>query len=511
MAFFQRKARTARPRNANFKPGVEQLEMRAVPAVTVGLAAGVLTVNGTTGNDSIVLKQANGLVSVDGVATTFAASSINSVVVNAGAGNDTVSLSGLKAQPWTKPVSVTSAGGDDTVRLLDGRNVYVGGTNQTLTTDATGLTKLNTKALDWFDLNIHDTALRQLLKTDYVDSALNRTEMLAVFKQVEKDGTVSSTEFNDLKTVANNGALFGTFTYVTDLTRDVVLGNAANAHYQGTTLGNLAAGSTSTQLDKLVGKWFLGADHPDAHYSGMTVTYATAAGTLFGTGGPKYTDVHQGAVGDCYFVATLGEIALRSPSTIQNMFIVNGDGTYAVRFYQNGTARWVTVDSQLPTYGGGYFLYANMGSQVTSSSNVLWVALAEKAYAQMNEAGWLRPSSWGGGTNSYTGIAGGLFSDVALQVANHAASSYIVNGTADATSLNTAVTAGKFVGFATVGTPTDSRLVGNHQYIVVGYNNTTKTVTLFNPWGLNNGSSKPGLVDLNLSQLSGNFSYWTVA
>ena len=57
----------------------------------------------------------------------------------------------------------------------------------------------------------------------------------------------------------------------------------------------------------------------------------------------------------------------------------------------------------LPTYSGGWFLYANMGDHASSSSNVLWVALAEKAYAQMNEAGWLRPASWGGGTNSYDG------------------------------------------------------------------------------------------------------------
>src|SRR5439155_18928534 len=124
--------------------------------------------------------------------------------------------------------------------------------------------------------------------------------------------------------------------------------------YQGTTLGNLTAGSTGAKLNNLVHKWFLGADHPNASYSGITVTYTTAAGTLFGSGGPQYTDVHQGAVGDCYFVATLGETALRSPSTIQNMFVVNGDGTYSVRFYQSGVAHWVTVDSQVPTYSGGW-------------------------------------------------------------------------------------------------------------------------------------------------------------
>ena len=68
----------------------------------------------------------------------------------------------------------------------------------------------------------------------------------------------------------------------------------------------------------------------------------------------------------------------------------------------------------------------------------------------------------------------------------------------------------KLVGFASKSSPTDSRIVGGHQYTVVAYNNTTKTVTLFNPWGLNNGSAHPGLVDLHLSQLAGSFDYWSV-
>lgn len=512
MAWFKRLSRTARTQKAKFTPSFEQLEMRDVPAVTIGLASGVLTIAGSSGNDSIVLKQSLGNVSVNGVTGSYAASSINSVVINDGGGNDTVSLVGLKAQPWSKAVTVNSSSGEETATLLDGRTAFFGGANQKLQISSAGGVLLNGKALDWFDLNVHDAALRQLLKTDYAaDHALSRAEMLAVFQQVEKDGTVSSNEYTDLKAVANNGSLFGSFTYVTDLTRSVVLSNAANAHYQGTTLGNLTAGSAATKLDKLVHKWFLGSDHPDASYSGLTVTYQASAGTLFGSSGPQYTDVHQGAVGDCYFVATLGEIALRSPSAIQNMFIVNGDGTYTVRFFQSGVAHYVTVDNQLPTYYGGYFLYANMGGWYTDSTNVLWVALAEKAYVQMNEVGWLRPSAWGGGTNAYSGIEGGYFGDVTRQVENHACSDYYVNGTSDATALSNAWNSGKQIGFASKTTPGDSRIVGNHQYVVVGYNSSTQTVTLFNPWGIDNGSQYPGLVSLTLSQLSSSFDFWSIA
>ena len=71
-------------------------------------------------------------------------------------------------------------------------------------------------------------------------------------------------------------------------------------------------------------------------------------------------------------MAALAEIAYRSPATITSMFIVNGDGTYTVRFYNNGKADYVTVDSQLPS---GY----------ASIANELWVGLAEKAWAQFYE------------------------------------------------------------------------------------------------------------------------------
>src|SRR3954464_5389175 len=113
MAWFQalstsaRKAKKKPLRNSSFQPSVERLESRDVPT-TAALSGGVLTINGTTGNDSIVLAQSSGQVSVSGVTTKFATSSINSVVINGGGGSDSISLSGLKAQPWTKPVTVNT-------------------------------------------------------------------------------------------------------------------------------------------------------------------------------------------------------------------------------------------------------------------------------------------------------------------------------------------------------------------------------------------------------------------
>src|SRR5437868_13069020 len=98
MAWGQRLSRTARTENkqrtrkTKFTPSLERLESRDVPTTAV-LSNGVLTITGTSGNDSIVLSQSNGRVQISGVTSTFATTSINSVVINDGAGSDSVSLS----------------------------------------------------------------------------------------------------------------------------------------------------------------------------------------------------------------------------------------------------------------------------------------------------------------------------------------------------------------------------------------------------------------------------------
>lgn len=64
--------------------------------------------------------------------------------------------------------------------------------------------------------------------------------------------------------------------------------------------------------------------------------------------GATYTDVDQGVLGDCYFIAALGAIAKSSVAAIQNMFIANGDNTWTVRFYAGSTPDYVTADRLLP-------------------------------------------------------------------------------------------------------------------------------------------------------------------
>ena len=119
--------------------------------------------------------------------------------------------------------------------------------------------------------------------------------------------------------------------------------------------------------------------------------YAAAAGTLFGPNGPSPADMWQGDLGDCYFLSSMGAISQSNPQAIRNMFLDNGDGTWTVRFYNNGVPDYVTVNSELPVdpSGGvimgevaGDLLFDGMEHTATDPNNVLWLELAEKAYAQ---------------------------------------------------------------------------------------------------------------------------------
>jgi len=87
----------------------------------------------------------------------------------------------------------------------------------------------------------------------------------------------------------------------------------------------------------------------------------------------------------------------------------------------------VTVNSQLPV-SGGKRVFDGAGASDSSSANVLWIPLLEKAYAQWSATGNAgRPSA----QNSYASLAGGWMADVDAQVLGHAASSYDLINSSD--------------------------------------------------------------------------------
>jgi hypothetical protein len=216
-----------------------------------------------------------------------------------------------------------------------------------------------------------------------------------------------------------------------------------------------------------------------AVYYADDALYSPASGTLFNsqTNQPSYLDVAQGDLADCWLLAGLAEVAARAPQDIVNMFTYDGTqvdngsvvDVYTVRFFNSsGVAQYVSVDTELPDSGGAFDHPVN---------GVLWVALAEKAYAEANAAGIVSTNVVG--ANDYNALNYGYPSWVLQAVTGRPASSFNI----DLTNIAAAWTAGDLICICT-STPTSPYIVGGHCYAVVGYDASSSTpFEVLNPWG----------------------------
>lgn len=377
----------------------------------------------------------------------------------------------------------------------------------------------------WIDQHIHDPAIRASVRQLDADYQLSRNDMVTIFQQVsthlyQQNRGLSTMEYGDLETLVHNAAFFQMPDYVHNLANKVVNFDPADAHFLGTALepGGLHAGSSAWELTALNAKWFLGLDRPALPDS--ATNYAWAAGTLFGNGA-NYRDVTQGSAADCWLIASLEETVIQAPQIINNMFIDNGDGTYTVRFFRptnnysvlgpHVTSEYVTVDRYLPADSSGRFVVANMGASLSDPSNKLWVALAEKAYAQLDESGWTgRPADQR--VNSYASLDWGYSSNALSQIAGHPATSGALAGML-ATTLESDFLAHRLITFDT-GATVANNVVPSHVYAMLGYfgSGANAVFVLANPWGTHavvNGQDG-SMLFLTLNQMVGaGFEAWT--
>jgi hypothetical protein len=312
---------------------------------------------------------------------------------------------------------------------------------------------------------------------------------------------MTASKFSTLQTFASELNTTGGISvspYVQQITDDVIFGNSANTTWNGgaataTALGNLTAASTQTQADDLIGGWFLGTNLPSLNLApvgqeNLNPTYKTSTLPLYGaSGAPTYQDVNQGYLGDCYFLSSLGEVALKDPSAIENMISANGNGTYSVRFFVNGQPDYVTVNSQLPVMGG--YEWAN-GSQLEFANGKTddWVALVEKGYAQLNaQTNAPHGMELNSASDSYAGITAGNGSALTLVTDQpETGTSLYANESTSAlgsilANLASSFSAGEEV---LMSTPWNSsgNLVADHMYMVTGVNAATGALTIHNPW-----------------------------
>ena len=221
----------------------------------------------------------------------------------------------------------------------------------------------------------------------------------------------------------------------------------------------------------------------DPYIPAPTYSPAPAAATLFGPSGqPSATDVAQGFEGDCWLLASLAEVAARAPQDIKNMFSYYGSSVengatvqlYTVRFFNShDVAQYVTVDTELPNAG----TYYDRVSSPDSGSQVLWFALAEKAYAEANGLGYV--TSQHAGVDSYDALNSGYPSWALQAITGKAASNYNFSSS----NLAAAWKAGDMIVLSSDATPNSPYIVGDHAYAVINYNASNSTFAVLNPWG----------------------------
>jgi hypothetical protein len=197
-------------------------------------------------------------------------------------------------------------------------------------------------------------------------------------------------------------------------------------------------------------------------------------------------DINQGYIGDCFLLASIGEIARVSPAMIKHMIKDNKDGTYTVTLYQKEGGLWagiksafgdpsfkavaVTVDGNFPAGGSAS---PNAGQDVVGGKKEIWPQLIEKAYAKLH--------------GGYSGIdKGGSPQDALEALTGHKVKEKSVGGVS-LKDLQAAFQAGKPIVMNTPDKPTlPYNLVGDHAYmlddIVVDAKGAAQ-IKLRNPWG----------------------------
>jgi hypothetical protein len=369
------------------------------------------------------------------------------------------------------------------------------------------------------------------IRTDVADALgpkdwLGYHGMLDVLRDASHGG-MNASKFGTLETLVslmNAPDGVSTSAYVQHISHSLVDGDPANADWTGgdpqsVPLGNLSATSTQADVHELIGKWLLGTDLPSTAHTGSEATYELQKGPLFAADGlPTYHDVNQGELGDCWFVATLAEVALQDPSAIKSMITNNHNGTFGVRFFVDGHTDYVTVNKELPVTNDG--LEWNNGSSLKfangATGDPLWAELVEKAFAQLNA----EPDAVHGGLdeaiNAYRGIVGGEADNALAEITGQKSVEYASDQlVADAATIGAAFDSGDEVELGTETLPKSylgHDLVKEHVFEVIGYDASTDSFTLHNPWGSAQESAKtPMTFTMSAQELADNGCMTTVA
>jgi Ca2+-binding RTX toxin-like protein len=229
-------------------------------------------------------------------------------------------------------------------------------------------------------------------------------------------------------------------------------------------------------------------------------TYTRFSGSpLFSSAGPLMTDIRQGQLGDCYFLAPLSATAKTNPDKIRQSVVDLGDGTFAVQFFKNGSPTYIRVDADLPTVNG-VTVYDRL-----PGSGALWAAVMEKAYAFFRRLDG-QYASLAGGTAGETFASLGVSSGSGFRSPFQSGSDFL-------RGIQAQLDAGYAVTLSTPPAVIGPNLVSLHVYavdhVVFGPTGSADSIVLRNPWGTDrNGASGDGNDD-GFVTVSANDIFWT--
>jgi hypothetical protein len=512
-----------------------------------------LKVIGTAGDDQITVSlNETGLTITNGDWSTTKAGSFKSLLINAAAGNDSVSI----AADVTVDAIVYGGAGSDTISAGAGNDRLYGGL---------GKNSLNGNAGDDVLVTIGGAANDTLaggLGNDQFWMDDRSTETVTDASAIETAGYVHKVStFSNGSTISDGASTDGVSASKAELKAEKLAAKLAKQQAKlaakARKLADKAAkaeakrlakeqknqqknqsqdqgdindnGANNTAADTTVlptpapapapapapvviveveptptGNDLTGQNFADPSTNNASITYKTFSNKpLFADNGPTSADVAQGYVGDCYFLATLAAIADANAAQIENSVVDLGDGTYAVEFTKNNKSVYVRVDADLPTWNGSNTpAYAKLGAQ-----DSMWVAIMEKAFTCFRTA-----------QSSYASIEAGWMSEAATALGLASKSAYsATSGEALLNAMANDLEAGKAVTYAAGTIVNGAPLVGYHAYQVVSVNfenGHATTLTLRNPWGVDgagNDGNNDAHVTITAAQAQQCFLGWTAA
>lgn len=472
--------------NKNFRPSLESLEGRTMPAgiTAMLLADGVLAVTGTAGNDVIRVRESAGVIRIDGVRGTFATSRVTGMRVNGLGGNDTIDL---RLVAKAVRATINGGAGNDTIHGGAGNDIINGGAgNDTIHGGAGNDT-------------IYGGAGNDTVYGGLGNDILSEAGTLGTNRLFGGDGddqitgglgvdTLFGGAGNDyLDGGAGNDVLYG------ELGDDVLTGAAGN--------DQLFGGDGTDRLDGGAGTdWLEAGSAEEEAVSGWNAHRWAIDGTT-------PTDVNQGYIGTCSFMAAL-MAATKQGIDLSDRIEYVGNFTYRVKLYNPAARAWTKVEVKVDgttvrnVYGWSV-------DPLTVPETEYWTVVMQRAYLKLS------------GYNPMNGQATsaafpGDYLNRTLAIVTGRPVSWAWTGGLEPETLAGALANGNAV---TAGSRCDASsplVVGCHAYVVdaVYQEGGQWKVRLRNPWGFDGyvvQGENDGLITLDWATFKANYDHYAVA